>query len=504
MLGSQISQMRLRKEGTSYRSSAIFPFFLTPSNSSSLVFDNYWIRKNKLDPEKLFILYSLYSLDGQLLFSGSLDPHDSTYDLDIRRLPPFSHMISPSTFYGLIEVEVASQQNLRMPFPACMLYLKNKSGYCSCVHSAYRYLNSSEVSTEPSFETNLPVSLHPSWSPWIFIPSDDIESQARISIDSSQASRHLTLDYTLPGGKYCSTFIYLSDNKQFTDFKDSYRGQGPLYMSVELYHPRSFPRLIGGLFNHDTEEHTLIHSFPRIESPEYDERPGQSCSFIPAPTVSSLNLSLVSYPTNGEVEAVFCDSNLNASFSITHHESSLPSHFEVPRSTGDASSCYFFVDRPFDSRRLPVRLNISYLFSLSLPTCISIQPNMSTEIPLGQKVWDFPLRSYQWGNSLISTHHHPLLLSWFYCGSQPPAQPLSLSYALVLSGVEYHFARELKCSGCFCFDVSEALSVNLPDSPTPIYWTISHSPTRSESFALLKHSSFEDSSSVYLSGEHGF
>ena len=131
-----------RKKWVNTRSSTIFPTYINSKNDQILVFQDYWKWKSNIE-DIIFILTLRYQ--NSKIFNQIKYKIKDHNEISIKKIFNIK-----KKFIGQLECEIESNQNLKFPYPALMIFYKNSNGFESAAHSAGRHLNSNENIT--SFE----------------------------------------------------------------------------------------------------------------------------------------------------------------------------------------------------------------------------------------------------------------------------------------------------------------------------------------------------------------
>ena len=233
-IGSQIQEMKKRKSGEAHRSSAVFPLFVDSTHDTILTFDNYWVLKNKLNPDNLKICVLFCDLNGNRLKRLALDSFADTYNLSAKEI---LETRDRDEQYGSIEIEITSSENLRMPFPAVNAYYRGESSL-SIVHSSYRYRNDDEaLDFAHSDQSNFLVSHNKDWAPWLFLIGDEAHLQsadATFYISSASNRILFELSIPMPVGRNTSKFVKLSEFAEFNAFRSSLEFNESAYFGIRI------------------------------------------------------------------------------------------------------------------------------------------------------------------------------------------------------------------------------------------------------------------------------
>lgn len=503
-LNNQIEEMKKRKTGTAFSSSAIFPFILSKENSTHILFSNYWVYKNSLDPSLLNINCKFRKENSEIIKEIKLKGKHKSFWIDVKSC--IKNFYDFDEMCGSVEIFITSKENLRMRFPAINCYQFTKDYGCSVVHSAGRVKHHDELKINEIYEeTNISFSKNPEWVPWIFVIGDNFENTAIISFFNSKHDLILKFNYLIPDKLYSCKIIKFNEIEDFIKNRDFLLNNEVEYFSVKLNQPGNFTRLIGGSYNPEKKIYTLTHSFPYISKPEFVcDSPSNLLSFIPIPTSDQMGCNLISFPTNGPTISKYINNKTNEIIEM----SSFPEQNAALKSIDfppQMESKLSVLEANFEQKKLPVRQNVSYQFYLAKNfNQVKNFPDKHTEIPLGHKVFSFPRRSYQWGNGWISNNIDTEILIWIY---DEEFSDKSIECKLVIHSEkmkEIIISKVLYSGNSYTFKVSEIFrnaEINCPKEKVPIYWNFVHEKVRSETFSIIKVSNQGEN---FIAGEHGY
>ena len=121
--------------------SAVFPVIISKKNDLIIVFFNYWLNKNKIEPDRVKFFARLYDQKGDMV--GHFEKNISKYHNEIS-LKKFLESMEINNFIGSVNIEIISLEKLSFPFPAIVGVYRSNALFSS-VHSAGRLRNNSEV-----------------------------------------------------------------------------------------------------------------------------------------------------------------------------------------------------------------------------------------------------------------------------------------------------------------------------------------------------------------------
>ena len=112
--------------------SAIFPAIISKNNDLLIVFFNYWLNKNKINPKNIKFFARLHDQNGNLV--AHFEKLISKYHNQIS-IKELLKEIKVNEFIGSINIEIISLEKLGFPFPAVLAVYRSNNLYSS-VHSA--------------------------------------------------------------------------------------------------------------------------------------------------------------------------------------------------------------------------------------------------------------------------------------------------------------------------------------------------------------------------------
>tara|TARA_B100001063_G_C16776624_1_gene566029 strand:+ start:3234 stop:4706 length:1473 start_codon:yes stop_codon:yes gene_type:complete len=387
-----------RKYWTNHRASTVFPYFA--QSIQSIVFQDYWIWKSNI--EKKMVVITVRNCDGLVVYREVIEQISN-------------HNCHPIPSYlcdgGMIEFEIMTDENIKFPFPAIMMFVSSVDNkLVSCVHSGGRILNKNEeVARTTSVESNFYCQLDSKFTPFfhIFNGNEPIQynelnlSTCRVELCSGYDNTVLhSMVYKPPSLPYASSVIKLNDlleaNNIHIDSDSSF------YLRIHTLSCGIFPRLICGNIHKESGFPFITHSFKSYDeniSDDFQETNStdEISMFFPICCVSPLDLQIRSYPTN-EPLIVRAKQELQLTKTIsefTFLTGSKDASIQIFESAGVNS-----IVRTYG--RAPSRLNCS--LNYSLPN--SLHP---TDIATGFKCIDYPPKHSHWGHAILSNQFETLL-----------------------------------------------------------------------------------------------
>ena len=124
------------------RSSGVFPVIQNQDYSSSIHFLGYWLLKRNIP--KITLVITLRNADGKtLLQKTKIIDVAKAFSIDLDSLLSEIHFEPKNNFFGSIETEFHSTQDMVFPYPALMLEYHNEK-FNTCVHTIGRIYNDPE------------------------------------------------------------------------------------------------------------------------------------------------------------------------------------------------------------------------------------------------------------------------------------------------------------------------------------------------------------------------
>lgn len=286
----------LRKKNQHYRASAVFPIFLTKFNDFFLVFFNYWTNKNFIKVTSLNLRIHIYNQDGNLIkdFNTNISKEHNQFSMHSILEKKYFKLF----FSGTIFVEIISFENLSFPFPAIIGVYRSKNLYSS-VHSAGRIKNLNEVhNIFYTKETNWTCKFEKGITPFFhyFVgPTTPKKNYITVTLLSSSKKIKKRKKINIKNLKAFSSRIFF-----IKEIFGNIKYLNSDFVSVEVEHNSTFPRMVVGNFHKKTNFFETTHSFPFIEKKDYCPKiKGKNFqSKLSAYKDKDLQLNLKLFPTN--------------------------------------------------------------------------------------------------------------------------------------------------------------------------------------------------------------
>ena len=376
------------------RSSGVFPVLVSKNSDTSIVFQNYWLWKNKIS--EIFCIFRFRSHDGQSQISVKIDIKKHN-EISLKTILKKIHLFN----YGTVEVEIISPENLGFPFPALLAFYSTGDEK-SVVHTAGRILNSNEDQRNYLWkETNFLSRLNKDFSPFIFLFFAKTQKKtANLKINfynciknTKILSKKIKIVTESFGSKciYIDQYLNLGEKKKLNN-KD-------FFISFEIKIEGVFGRFVVGNLHKKTKHHFTTHSFQHIDKNNkdfvkpLDEKP--ISTFLPIFNKKPLQVIAKSYPTNSEslINLDIYKNSLSKKMIKTKNKINF-------KTGGKNASILKYHLKDNESIKLtsseiaPSRLNVNYNFFLKN----SIHP---TDIATGFKANVYPDKMNHWGSSIL-------------------------------------------------------------------------------------------------------
>lgn len=267
-----------------HRASSIFPIFHSPGVRTRVLFLGYWQLKRKI--ADLSVTAILRNLEGIKIQSFKIDVSiPKAYEID---LAPF---IKSPQFFGTIEIEILSSENLVFPFPAMTVNYYGPS-FSSAVHTTERVYNDLEDAKKNS-ATHVPESgfnlrYDKEWEPFVtFINGPQTTKAQDVKLKFyNQFNESLETTITLRQLQpYELTLLYL---KEYADLKSFLKGKTGT-CKLDFLLEGVFPRLLVGNLSKSLQAQVVTHTYYDCSAatkesdywPEYQEDWYQESLMIP-------------------------------------------------------------------------------------------------------------------------------------------------------------------------------------------------------------------------------
>ena len=274
------------------RASGVFPFYSSPEDDFYLVFQNYWLWKNKISVQ---IHITVYSEDGVLLEHLEFVPNMHN-EVSVRDL------IGDFEGNGILVAEVFSDNNVNYPFPALMYFSERNSGeYMTMVHTAGRVIGEQEKifnsqNSAGEFQTNFSIVDQNGnvQNPYVHLFTDEeiVDSNVELAIYDKKNNEINRTIFKISLKKHGSKTIFIEDH--FSD-NDLARAQ---FAKIKTNITNVFNRWVVGQQSHDGFK-SFTHSFGDYStSADVFESTDEGYLYYYVPSSSTVLCRSVSFPTN--------------------------------------------------------------------------------------------------------------------------------------------------------------------------------------------------------------
>ena len=380
-----------RSKWINTRSSTIFPIYLNKNNDQTLVFQNYWKWKSKINDLK-FIL-TLRAQDSKVInqIKYSVKIHN---ELSVKKIFNIKN-----NFIGQLECEIASNKNLKFPYPALMMFYRNHNGFESVVHSAGRHLNSNEKISSKFYESNFKCFYNDDFTPLIHIFSGSKINNKTNSIllsfyDKKNRiifSKNLNKIFKKP---FSSKIIFLDKFLNKNEKNKIYEKN--FFIKIKFDIPNIFGRLIVGNYDKKNDALFMTHTFRVHNSKNKNliipSKKFKSTAYLPLMNLEPLKMRAVSYPTNANTKTSYNQYVLKKNKKIKINSGSI--------NTGGYNTEIFEIEQIENNFKIlefknliPDRLNVEFNYSLE-------NSRHPTDIADGIKTCYQPKKFSHWGHGV--------------------------------------------------------------------------------------------------------
>lgn len=380
-----------RSKWINTRSSTIFPIYLNKNNDQILVFQNYWKWKSKIKDLKFILTLRAQNSKTINQTKYSVKTHN---EISIKKIFNLKN-----NFIGQLECEIASNKNLKFPYPALMMFYRNLNGFESVVHSAGRHLNFNEKISSKFNESNFKCFFDDDFTPIIHVFSGRKINNKSNSIllgfydkkNKHIFSKNLNNLFKKP---FSSKIIFLDKILSRIEKKKIYRKN--FFIKIKFDIPDIFGRLIVGNYDKKNDALFMTHTF-RVHCSKNKnlitpKNKFQSTAYLPLMNFAPLKMKAVSYPTNANILTSYNQYILKKSKKIKINSGFI--------NTGGHKSEIFEIDQ-FDNnfkilefkKSIPDRLNVEFNYSLE-------NSRHPTDIADGIKTCYQPKKFSHWGHGV--------------------------------------------------------------------------------------------------------
>jgi hypothetical protein len=245
-----------------FRSSAIFPAIQTDFYTTNIMFLGYWLIKRKI--REITILITLRSKDGKIVTRNTLlVDSPKSYSIELNSLLQNTSNKN-SEFFGSIELEIFSTQDMVFPYPALVLQYYGEN-FNTCVHTLGRIYNDfedlheNEVSRVP--ESGFDISCSKDLEPFVSFVNGPISNSNALfnyvitNSESEKFSGSFNLGEIQP---YETMLLKLKENIPNLDkILKNKSGSITLEHNLEGF----FPRFLAGNFQNSLDSLSFTHTF---------------------------------------------------------------------------------------------------------------------------------------------------------------------------------------------------------------------------------------------------
>ncbi len=384
--------------------SAIFPAIISKNNDLLIVFFNYWLNKNKINPKNIKFFARLHDQNGNLV--AHFEKLISKYHNQIS-IKELLKEIKVNEFIGSINIEIISLEKLGFPFPAVLAVYRSNNLYSS-VHSAGRIKNNTEIQKIGfTQETNWKCKFEKGISPFFhYFVGNNTPNRKYIIVrllsenNKIKKIKKIFVDEINPFG---SKIFFIDQLFKKTKFEKND------FVSVEVEHNSVFPRMVVGNFHKKLNFYEVTHSFPKIVQKDYCpvKKDFKYQSKMTACKNKDLDLSLEVFPTN-------CDGEFKADlFEKKFYENHLKlNERNIKFSRQNLKKKIFFKFRDNDElrslkmigKKIPSRLNTSYIYKVK-----NSKNNFTADVADGARSSIFPKKIHHWGHGYLGENFNSIV-----------------------------------------------------------------------------------------------
>jgi len=434
-----------------------------------LVWLNYWTIKNGIDREKITINFRIYDTDGNLIVRTQLSELKEHNEFSVREV------ISDSEFFGMIEIEIISLDNLKFVFPAITGVYKSGS-YFSGVHSAGRIKGSDEnhssiITEETNWECKFRDGISPFFH-YIHGPKSD-SSDIIVKLYSSKGDIIDTVNI-------CESFNAFGSKIYFIDEVFSHNNYQPgTFAGVECDNHTVFRRMVVGNYHKKINHLEVTHSFPKQNYLDYCSVNDNGFeSFLAMYSHDKFDLKCRVFPTNCE----------GGNYSITTFTQKFSETKLSQKNIGNTLEVGYgkiYLEDEVQFKLLsmkgvvPSRFNTNFIYSVK--DCVS---EFSTDIATGAKSNVYPPKHNHWGLGIIGSGYDFVLM---IRNNNHLGDTIETKAKLTLFGLSQsdNFTFEIKAESSKSICLSDLLDVHRLNNfikPQIFSWMLSTEQPYSETF----------------------
>lgn len=378
------------------RSSTIFPAYINLKNDQILVFQNYWKWKNKINDISFIITLRRPNSKIYAQKKVKVNLHN---EISIKKI------FKIKKFIGQLEFQILSNENLKFPYPALMLFYTNSNGYQSAVHSAGRHVNSNEKITSVYSESNFLSKMDSDFTPVIHLFSGKkiIKNKNLVDLKFYNEKNILILKKRIKGifeKPYSSKILFLKKFLNKNEIQKLFNKK--FYIKIDFDIKSIFGRLIVGNYDKKNDALFLTHTFRTHDSKKKDLVKAQkdylSTGYLPLLNCEPLKLVARSYPTNAKYKAKYDEL-------ISKKNSLINSGKKFIKTGGKGAPIfehYLNKNEKFKilsfKKDIPDRLNVEFNY-------YSENSRHPTDIADGVKTCYQPLKKSHWGHGIAKNDY---------------------------------------------------------------------------------------------------
>lgn len=241
-----------------FRSSAIFPFLVNKKMNTNIYFLGYWLIKRNI--KQITILVTIRNKYGNIFkrFKKTIDTVKS-YTISLRDEIDLKYK---NNFFGSIELEVFSSEDMVFPYPAFVINLdgKNSSSFvhtCGRIYNDIYDLKENNQFTVP--ETGFDIINNKNFLPFFsFVNGNKILKNSKIILVliNSQGKTKKIIKIFKKINSYETIFFHFLKEKEKSFFKN-HKGTVKIYHNFKSF----FPRFLAGNLDIKKENSSITHTY---------------------------------------------------------------------------------------------------------------------------------------------------------------------------------------------------------------------------------------------------
>ncbi len=252
-----------------FRSSAIFPFLVSKNINTNIFFLGYWLLKRKI--KEITLLATVRGSEGKILKRSKLEINQiKAYKISLKKLLPFKPQ---KKFFGSIELEIFSTQDMIYPYPAFVLNFEGKKT-SSVVHTCGRIFNNQEDQIDNSKfqteESGFDILDKNNFEPFFSFVNGSKKlfnktlSLTLINNKGNKKNKKITLKKIYPYETKIIKFLSKKEKKFFENKKGT----------VKIKHSFDgfFPRFLSGNINKKLDESLITHTYYDLSKIKSDDQ----------------------------------------------------------------------------------------------------------------------------------------------------------------------------------------------------------------------------------------